>query len=113
MDRKWIERTARMYWRITSEDISPLFDLVGKKVVLTGKLSQPRNNIIDAIERYGGIVVGSVSRKVDYVIVGKDPGSKLHRAQSLGIPTVDEAEFCDILIRAQVDAGMPEKAKAL
>jgi len=42
-------------------------------------------------------VVGSVSKKTDYVVVGADPGSKLEKARALGIKTLDEAEFRKLL----------------
>jgi len=44
-------------------------------------------------------VSGSVSKKTDYVIVGADPGSKLDKARSLGVKTIDEAELLKLLGR--------------
>ena len=45
------------------------------------------------VNLYGGKVSGSVSQKTSYVLAGEDAGSKLTKAQSLGIPVIDEAEF--------------------
>jgi len=68
--------------------------LAGKTFVLTGGLaSMSRDAARDAIVRLGGRVIGSVSKKTDYVVAGKDPGSKLDDAKRLGIPTLDEDEF--------------------
>ncbi|HET7629036.1 MAG TPA: NAD-dependent DNA ligase LigA [Bacillales bacterium] len=63
----------------------------GKKVVLTGKLEQlTRNEAKAAIERLGGNVTGSVSSNTDLVIAGKDAGSKLAKANELGVAVWDE-----------------------
>jgi DNA ligase (NAD+) len=65
--------------------------LDGKQFVLTGKLSRfTRDEARNMIERLGGRVTGSVTKKTDYVVVGEDPGSKLDRARELGITVVDE-----------------------
>ena len=71
---------------------SGLFD--GKTFVLTGTLTRfPRNRAKALIESEGGKVKSSVSRNVDYVVVGNDPGSKREDAKRLGIPILDENEF--------------------
>ncbi|MCT6923933.1 NAD-dependent DNA ligase LigA [Metasolibacillus sp.] len=68
----------------------------GKTIVLTGKLSQlTRNEAKAKIEELGGIVSGSVSKKTDLVIVGEDAGSKLEKAQSLGIEIWDEERLIE------------------
>jgi DNA ligase (NAD+) len=68
--------------------------LAGQTFVLTGKLSElTREEATEAIENLGGSVTLSVSRKTTYVVVGESPGSKLEKAQRLGIPTLGEKEF--------------------
>jgi DNA ligase (NAD+) len=68
--------------------------LVGKTFVLTGAFSTlTREEAQAAIERLGGKVVGSVSRKTSYLVVGADAGSKLEKAARLGVPTLSEDEF--------------------
>ena len=70
----------------------PWFD--GRTFVLTGTLTGlTRDEARSAIERYGGKVTGSVSKKTDVVIAGEAAGSKLEKAQQLGITIVDEEEF--------------------
>jgi DNA ligase (NAD+) len=72
--------------------------LTGKQFVLTGTLARhSRDEAKALIEASGGRVVGSVSKKTDYVVVGTDPGSKLEKARSLGVKTIDEGEFSKLL----------------
>jgi len=66
--------------------------LDGKTLVLTGTLPNlTREEATALIKRAGGKVTGSVSGKTDYVVSGEDPGSKMQKAEELGIDTVDEA----------------------
>jgi DNA ligase (NAD+) len=68
--------------------------LTGKTYVLTGTLAtMTREEATGAIERLGGKVAGSVSKKTTAVVVGADPGSKADKAQALGIPVLDEDAF--------------------
>ncbi|MBN1631913.1 MAG: NAD-dependent DNA ligase LigA, partial [Thermoleophilia bacterium] len=72
--------------------------LAGKTLVLTGTLpSWSRQEATDRIVAAGGRVSGSVSAKTDYVVVGEDAGSKLNRAQELGIAILDEAGLRELL----------------
>lgn len=68
--------------------------LAGKTVVLTGTLERfTRKEAEEAVLARGGKVSSSVSRKTDYVVVGKDPGSKYDKARELGVTILDEHEF--------------------
>lgn len=72
--------------------------LVGQTFVLTGKLSRfSREEAAEIIEALGGEVSSSVSRNTTYVVVGEAPGSKLQRAQRLGITTLGETEFIRLI----------------
>jgi DNA ligase (NAD+) len=72
--------------------------LAGKQFVLTGTLPNlSRDEAKKLIEEAGGRVTGSVSKKTDYVVVGADPGSKLEKARTLGVKTIDEAELRKLL----------------
>ena len=60
--------------------------------MITGTLpSMSRSEAKAYIEAHGGKVTGSVSKSTDYLLLGAGPGSKLDKARSLGVPTVDEA----------------------
>ena len=73
--------------------------LAGKAVVVTGTLEDlSREAAIDAIKARGGTSPGSVSKKTAYVVVGREPGAaKLTKAQELGVPVIDEAQFARLL----------------
>jgi len=74
--------------------------LAGKTFLFTGRLSgMTRQEAKRLVESLGGKVASSVSRKVDYVVVGEDPGSKLDRARALGITTLSEEEFKELVGR--------------
>ncbi|MBR5912797.1 MAG: NAD-dependent DNA ligase LigA [Selenomonadaceae bacterium] len=73
-------------------------EIVGKSFVLTGKLEKyTRDEATKLIEKRGGVVKGSVSKKTDYVISGEDSGSKLKKANELGIKILSEEEFEEML----------------
>ncbi len=74
----------------------PETPLAGKTVVFTGTISMERSAAKKAVERAGGRVAGSVSRKTDYVVVGENPGSKLDKARELGVTVLNEGEFREL-----------------
>jgi len=70
----------------------------GKTVVVTGTLENySRSSIKDKLESLGAKVSGSVSKKTDYVIAGEEAGSKLTKAQELGVTVLSEKEFEDMI----------------
>lgn len=72
--------------------------LAGLTFVVTGGLeSFTRDEIAEVISSHGGKASSSVSSKTSYVLVGSDPGSKFAKAQALGVPIIDEAEFKKLL----------------
>ena len=74
--------------------------LAGKTIVITGTLpTLSRNEAKELVEANGGKAAGSVSKKTDYVLAGEAAGSKLSKAQELGIPVIDEAEFLQMIVK--------------
>jgi DNA ligase (NAD+) len=72
--------------------------LAGKTFVLTGTLpTLTREEAGARIEQAGGKVSGSVSKKTDYVLAGEEAGSKLAKANALGVTVIDEAQFRKLL----------------
>lgn len=72
--------------------------LVGKTLVLTGTFpTLSRSDATKLIEENGGKVSGSVSKKTDYVVAGEEAGSKLDKAQELGVPVIDEKTLLSML----------------
>lgn len=72
--------------------------LTGKSIVVTGTLEKlSREEAKQAIREAGGDWVSSVSKNTDYVVVGENPGSKVTKAQKLGVKTIDEKEFLRLL----------------
>lgn len=79
----------------TGEAVSRVFE--GKQFVLTGTLSTMKRDEAKAfIEARGGRVTGTVSKKTDYVVAGDEAGSKLTRAQELGIPVLDQSALLEM-----------------
>jgi DNA ligase (NAD+) len=72
--------------------------LSGLTFVITGTLpSMSREEAKERIEGAGGKVAGSVSRKTSFVLAGEDAGSKLAKAQELGVKIIDEAAFVQMI----------------
>ena len=77
-----------------SEPVSESAPFAGKTFVITGTLpTYKRSEASAIIERLGGKVSGSVSKKTSYVLAGEEAGSKLTKAQQLGITIISEEEF--------------------
>ena len=70
--------------------------LAGKTFVLTGTLSEPREDVKERIIAAGGKVSSSVSKKTDYIVAGENAGSKLDDAQRLGIQVLSEAALAKL-----------------
>jgi DNA ligase (NAD+) len=71
--------------------------LVGKSFIITGKLeTMPRSAAEKWIEERGGTVLPSVSKKLDYLVVGEDPGSKLAKARKLGVSEITEKKLFEM-----------------
>lgn len=89
---------AGITWTETEGRQAATGALLGKTFVLTGTLPNlSRDEAKEMIEAAGGKVSGSVSKKTDYVVVGSDAGSKLDKAQELGINILDEANLLALL----------------
>ena len=83
---------------IEEEGVDNRFE--GKTFVLTGTLENySREQATEIIEKFGGKTSSSVSKKTDYVLAGEEAGSKLRKAQELGIKIISEEEF-NVLIRS-------------
>ncbi len=84
--------------------ISTVAALSGKTFVITGTLpSMNRDDAKLLIEKNGGIVSGSVSKKTDYLLAGEKAGSKLSKAQTLGIPVISEDELMKLINDSSTD----------
>ena len=88
-------RSSGVHWKETEAGtVQGDGPLKGKTFVLTGTLStMTRDEAKDRIQSYGGKVSGSVSGKTDFVVFGGRAGSKLAKAESLGVETLDESAF--------------------
>lgn len=87
---------AGIVWENTQEEQTA--DLQGKTFVITGTLAAlSRNETKDRLISRGAKVSGSVSGKTDYLVAGENPGSKLDKANSLGVQILDEAELMEML----------------
>jgi DNA ligase (NAD+) len=87
--------------------------LVGRTFVLTGGLEGfTRDEAAAAVTSRGGKITSSVSKKTSFVVVGENPGSKLPRAEELGVPILDEVAFVDLLEHGPPPEPEAKPAKA-
>ena len=95
-----IEIGMNPQYEIQNKNTDNIFS--GKTIVLTGKLVElTRNEAKEYLERFSAKVTGSVTSKTDYVIAGEKAGSKLAKAEQLGIQVLSEDEFIDIMKEVQ------------
>ena len=101
---RWLHREIIRKWGaagvtvVQQEVVQMPQTLAGLTFVVTGGLeSFTRDGISETITGHGGKAASAVSKKTDYVLVGIDPGSKLAKAQELGVPVIDEAGFKQLL----------------
>ena len=95
-----IEIGMNPQYEIQNKNTDNIFS--GKTIVLTGKLVElTRNEAKEYLERFGAKVTGSVTSKTDYIIAGEKAGSKLAKAEQLGIQVLSEDEFIDIMKEVQ------------
>ena len=104
-NKQIIEKLRKARVRLEREKVEEAkpeeLPLAGLEFVLTGKLETfPRSEAEVKIEALGGKTDSDVTKKTSYVVVGADPGSKLAKAEKLGVKTLREAEFLDLLNQA-------------
>lgn len=100
LNRELIEqlRAAGIHWAETERVVDAPKPFAGKTFVLTGTLpTLTRDEAAERIEAAGGKVAGSVSKKTSYVVAGEEAGSKLTKAQELGVTIIDEAGLLKLL----------------
>jgi len=106
-NRELVARLAaagvNMATSLPEPSIEPVGRLVGKTFVLTGTLSSmTREEATEALEREGAKVSGSVSKKTHYVVAGAEAGSKLEKAQKLGVEVLSEDQFRALIMNGRV-----------
>jgi len=94
---------AGVSWDETEDNRLNQQPLSGLIFVLTGSLSRPRGEIKDRLQALGAKVAGSVSKKTSYVVAGDAAGSKLDKAQQLGVQILDEAGLEKLLKKLSAD----------
>ncbi len=97
-NRKLVERLRDAGLKLEKEErVVKRGPLVGKSFIITGKLETiPRSAAQKWIEARGGTVLPAVSKKLDYLVLGADPGSKLAKARKLGVQTITEKQLFEM-----------------
>lgn len=105
------EHTVNLLKKLRTAGINPQHEAVqrgeqlkGLNFVITGTLSRPRDEIKAQLEQAGGRVTGSVTGKTSYLIAGEEAGSKLARAEELGVKVLDETALAQLLTERGVQA---------
>jgi len=94
----FLEKLGKAGIEIVKEEKSAFQPLKGKLFVLTGTLeSMSREKVIEKIKLLGGKTSDSISKKTDFLVVGKEPGSKYEKAQKLGVRIIEEKEFLGLI----------------
>ncbi|MCA3183900.1 NAD-dependent DNA ligase LigA [Cupriavidus sp.] len=102
-------RAAGVHWVESEPTARAPLPLAGKTIVLTGTLpTLSREDAKEKLEAAGAKVAGSVSKKTDYVVAGAEAGSKLEKAQTLGVPVLDE----DGMLKLLADAGAADNGES-
>ena len=97
-NREVIEQLLASGMELSVEEKVISAAVLGKTFVLTGTFpTLTRDQAKDLLEKAGAKVAGSVSKKTDYVVAGTDAGSKLTKAEELGVPVIDEAAMLALL----------------
>jgi DNA ligase (NAD+) len=94
---KTLQKIGVHYEPITKKKANSSGVLADKKFVITGTLPISRDEAKDLIEANGGATMSSVSKKTDYVLAGDEAGSKLQKAQELGVAVIDWTELQKML----------------
>ena len=105
MNRELVGRLidAGLVWSLPEEQVALKALLAGQTWVVTGKLeAMSRDEAGAAIRRLGGQTAGSVSKKTDVLLAGPGAGSKLSKAESLGVKVIDENDFMRLLAEAEL-----------
>ena len=99
-----VEENRRLLARLREIGLWPVrkarkasLPLAGKRFLFTGSLPVPRSEAETMAKVLGGVVAGSVSRKLDFLVAGEKPGSKLDKAGKLGITVLDWRGFQSLL----------------
>lgn len=103
-NREAIQRLldAGVHWpQIAPTDAPQPLPLAGKTIVITGTLSRPREVVRAELQALGARVTGSLSKGTDYLVAGAEAGSKLTKAQALGVAVVEEAQLANLMAGAE------------
>jgi DNA ligase (NAD+) len=97
-NRELIEKLKKAGVRVEEETVPGEKPLAGQRIVFTGALqSMERGKAEEIVAKLGGIPSSSVSKNITLVVVGENPGSKYQRALELGIKTINEEEFLEMI----------------